>query len=89
MGMEFLYFPEDKSEYLPGILSILVIILVSGVIFRLLARASKREVDKLEQQGFHANAEYKPGYPAEQPQTPKKEHAPEGKKPSEPPPPKS
>ena len=50
--MEFLYFPEDKSEYIPGIISILVIFLLSILIVRLLIRASRKEVQKLEQQGY-------------------------------------
>ncbi|HSP22544.1 MAG TPA: hypothetical protein VLQ20_09450 [Planococcus sp. (in: firmicutes)] len=52
--MEFLYFPEDKSEYIPGIISILVIFLLSILIVRLLLRASRKEVQKLEQQGYPA-----------------------------------
>lgn len=52
--MEFLYFPEDKSEYIPGIISILVIFLLSIIIIRLLIRASRKEVKKLEQQGYPA-----------------------------------
>lgn len=52
--MEFLYFPEDKSEYIPGIISILVIFLLAILIVRLLIRASRKEVQKLEQQGYPA-----------------------------------
>ena len=52
--MEFLYFPEDKSEYIPGIISILVIFVLSIFIVRLLIRASRKEVQKLEQQGYPA-----------------------------------
>lgn len=52
--MEFLYFPEDKSEYIPGIISILVIFVLSIFIVRLLMRASRKEVQQLEQQGYPA-----------------------------------
>jgi mannitol-specific phosphotransferase system IIBC component len=52
--MEFLYFPEDKSEYIPGIISILVIFVLSIFIVRLLMRASRKEVQHLEQQGYPA-----------------------------------
>lgn len=52
--MEFLYFPEDKSEYIPGIISILVIFLLAILIVRMLIRASRKEVQKLEQQGYPA-----------------------------------
>lgn len=61
MGMEFLYFPEDKSEYLPGIISVIVIILLSALIFRLLMKASKKEVENLEKQGFSASSQYQVG----------------------------
>lgn len=50
--MEFLYFPEDKSEYIPGIISIIIIFLLSILIVRLLIKASRKEVDKLEKQGY-------------------------------------
>lgn len=52
--MEFLYFPEDKSEYIPGIISILVIFVLSIFIVRLLMKASRKEVQQLEQQGYPA-----------------------------------
>ena len=50
--MDFLYFPEDKSEYIPGIISIIIIFILSILIVRLLMKASKKEVDKLEKQGY-------------------------------------
>lgn len=52
--MEFLYFPEDKSEYIPGIISILVIFLLSIFIVRLLIKAGRKEVQQLEKQGYPA-----------------------------------
>lgn len=59
--MEFLYFPEDKSEYIPGIISVIVIFILSMLIIWLLVRASKKQVDQLEQQGYPANYEMKNG----------------------------
>jgi type II secretory pathway pseudopilin PulG len=50
--MEFLYFPEDKTEYIPGIISVVVIFILSLVIIWLLVRASKKEVKQLEEQGY-------------------------------------
>lgn len=55
--MEFLYFPEDKSEYIPGIISVIVIFILSMLIIWLLIRASKKQVDQLEQQGYPVNYE--------------------------------
>ena len=50
--MEFLYFPEDKAEYIPGIISVIVIFILSLLIIWLLVRASKKEVKQLEDQGY-------------------------------------
>lgn len=53
--MEFLYFPEDKSEYIPGIISVGVIFILSLLIIWLLVRASKKEVKHLEDQGYNVS----------------------------------
>jgi mannitol-specific phosphotransferase system IIBC component len=50
--MEFLYFPEDKTEYIPGIISVIVIFILSLVIIWLLVRASRKQVQQLEDQGY-------------------------------------
>ena len=57
--MEFLYFPEDKSEYIPGIISIIVIFILSMLIIWLLVRASKKQVKQLEDQGYPMNYDMK------------------------------
>lgn len=57
--MEFLYFPEDKSEYIPGIISVFVIFILSMLIIWLLVRASKKQVDQLEEQGYPVNYKMK------------------------------
>ncbi|HSJ37123.1 MAG TPA: hypothetical protein VK945_02795 [Planococcus sp. (in: firmicutes)] len=57
--MEFLYFPEDKSEYIPGIISIIVIFILSMLIIWLLVRASKKQVQQLEDQGYSVNTDMK------------------------------
>lgn len=54
--MDFLYFPDDKSEYLPGIISVIAIVILSFLIVWLLLRASKREVEQLEEQGYTVTA---------------------------------
>ena len=53
--MEFLYFPEDKSEYIPGIISVIVIVILSVLIVWLLMKASRKEVKQLEEQGYTAS----------------------------------
>ena len=51
-AMEFLYFPEDKSEYIPGIISVVIIFILSLLIVWLLVRASRKQVKQLEEQGY-------------------------------------
>ncbi|MGK7378851.1 hypothetical protein ACSFXN_13540 [Planococcus sp. 1R117A] len=50
--MDFLYFPEDKSEYIPGIISVVIIFLLSILIVWLLVRASRKQVKQLEEKGY-------------------------------------
>ncbi|ANU24471.1 hypothetical protein [Planococcus donghaensis] len=50
--MDFLYFPDDKSEYIPGIISVVIIFILSVLIVRLLIRASRKQVKSLEDQGY-------------------------------------
>lgn len=57
--MDFLYFPEDKSEYIPGIISVIVIFILSMLIIWLLIRASKKQVQNLEDQGYSVNYDMK------------------------------
>lgn len=61
--MEFLYFPEDKSEYIPGIISVIIIFILSVLIVRLLVKASRKQVKQLEEQGYPVV--YKDGFDAE------------------------
>lgn len=63
--MDFLYFPEDKSEYIPGIISVVIIFILSVLIVRLLVKASSKQVKKLEEQGYPVV--YKDGLDAEKP----------------------
>ena len=50
--MDFLYFPEDKSEYIPGIISVVVIFILSLLIMWLLVRASRKQVKQLQDKGY-------------------------------------
>lgn len=63
--MDFLYFPEDKSEYIPGIISVVIIFILSVLIVRLLVKASRKQVKQLEEQGYPVV--YKDGFDSERP----------------------
>jgi len=45
--MEFLYFPEDKSEYLPAVISLIIFMIGAFVTFYLFKRASLKEEKRL------------------------------------------
>lgn len=54
----FLYFPEDKSEYIPAAISMSVFVLMAIGAFLLIKRVSKKEEEKtkhLEEQIQRAN----------------------------------
>lgn len=42
----FLYFPEDKSTYLPAIMQLLIMVLICVAVFRLFRKISAREAEK-------------------------------------------
>ena len=44
--MEFLYFPEDKSEYIPAIITLLFFIVLACVAMIFIIKASKKEEEK-------------------------------------------
>jgi hypothetical protein len=45
----FLYFPEDKSEYLPAAISLGIFAIAAFFTFRLIVRVSKREAVKAKE----------------------------------------
>ncbi|MFE8696723.1 hypothetical protein ACFYKT_10275 [Cytobacillus sp. FJAT-53684] len=45
----FLYFPEDKSEYLPAAISLGIFMVAAFFTFRLIIRVSKREATKAKE----------------------------------------
>ncbi|TFE04208.1 hypothetical protein E2626_00100 [Jeotgalibacillus salarius] len=52
----FLYFPEDKSEYLPAGLWLLLFVLLTFITYKWIVRVSKRQADetkKLEDEIFN------------------------------------
>ncbi|WP_046176481.1 hypothetical protein [Domibacillus indicus] len=42
----FLYFPEDKSEYIPAAISMSIFVLMAVIAFLLIKRVSKKEEEK-------------------------------------------
>ncbi|MDY0408770.1 hypothetical protein ACFFIS_09335 [Virgibacillus soli] len=47
--MEFLYFPDDKSEYLPAFITLVVFIIGAAVALYLLMKKSKKEEEMFEE----------------------------------------
>ncbi|KHE67605.1 hypothetical protein [Halobacillus sp. BBL2006] len=47
--MEFLYFPEDKSEYIPAVLSLLVFVIAAAITMIFIIKASQKEEKKTEE----------------------------------------
>ncbi|WP_088041310.1 hypothetical protein [Bacillus sp. EAC] len=45
--MEFLYFPEDKTEYIPAVISLIIFMIGAFVTFYLFKRASQKEEKRL------------------------------------------
>ncbi|AIF44015.1 hypothetical protein [Virgibacillus sp. SK37] len=41
--MPFLYFPEDKSEYIPAIISLAIFMIAAGVVMYLIYKKSKKD----------------------------------------------
>ncbi|MFG6148180.1 hypothetical protein [Halobacillus sp. B23F22_1] len=46
--MEFLYFPTDKSEYIPAVLMLAVFILLAGITMYFIIKASRKEEKRTE-----------------------------------------
>ncbi|WP_456277853.1 hypothetical protein [Bacillus sp. AK128] len=42
----FLYFPEDKSEYIPAAISFLIFLIMAVIVMRLIIKVSKKELQK-------------------------------------------
>ncbi|SOC41220.1 hypothetical protein [Ureibacillus acetophenoni] len=45
----FLYFPEDKSAYIPAIIEFLIMIILCVFVFRLIKRISKKQAIKAKE----------------------------------------
>ncbi|MFD3448833.1 hypothetical protein ACFDTO_30075 [Microbacteriaceae bacterium 4G12] len=47
--MPLLYFPEDKTEYIPAAIICLLFIIGAFLTWRIFVKASKRELQKIEE----------------------------------------
>ncbi|MFD1361441.1 hypothetical protein [Lentibacillus salinarum] len=48
--MEFLYFPDDKTEYIPAAITLVIFIIGAVVTMYFLVKHSKKEADKVDKQ---------------------------------------
>ncbi|MFD2922753.1 hypothetical protein [Halobacillus naozhouensis] len=46
--MEFLYFPQDKSEYIPALLTLLVFIVGAAVTMYFIIKVSRKEEERTD-----------------------------------------
>ncbi|AKG73309.1 hypothetical protein [Salinicoccus halodurans] len=46
--MEFLYFPEDKTEYIPAFLALAICILLAYIAFRIVKKYSRKQEEKMK-----------------------------------------
>ncbi|WP_453994186.1 hypothetical protein [Bacillus nitroreducens] len=53
----FLYFPEDKSEYIPATIKLVICVIVAIIVFRLFIKHSKKEQAKAEELEKRLNQE--------------------------------
>ena len=46
LHLAFLYFPEDKSEYIPVVIELVFLIALCVIVFRWLQKKSKKDAEK-------------------------------------------
>jgi flagellar biosynthesis/type III secretory pathway M-ring protein FliF/YscJ len=47
--MPFLYFPEDKTEYIPALIMLLLFILLAFIVYKLIRKYSRNEEEKMRE----------------------------------------
>lgn len=47
--MEFLYFPEDRTEYLPAAIILILVIFATFIVFYLIRKQSMKQEQKLKE----------------------------------------
>lgn len=45
----FLYFPEDKTEYIPALIKLVIMVVIAVVVLKLVVNFSKREEKKAKE----------------------------------------
>ncbi|RYG74546.1 hypothetical protein EU245_02590 [Lentibacillus lipolyticus] len=48
--MEFLYFPEDKSEYIPAVITLIIFMIGAAITMYFFLKVSRKEAKKTEEQ---------------------------------------
>ena len=46
--MPFLYFPDDKTEYIPALIMLLLFILLAFIVYKLIKKYSRNEEEKMK-----------------------------------------
>lgn len=46
--MPFLYFPEDKTEYIPALIMLLLFVLLAFIVYKLIKKYSRNEEEKMK-----------------------------------------
>ena len=47
--MPFLYFPDDKTEYIPALIMLLLFILLAFIVYKLIKKYSRNEEEKMRE----------------------------------------
>lgn len=56
--MDFLYFPEDKTEYIPAVIALAVFFTGAAVAMYLIVKKSKKDVKKFEEEYLENTSNY-------------------------------
>lgn len=47
--MPFLYFPDDKTEYIPALIMLLIFMLLAFIVYKLVKKYSRNEEEKMRE----------------------------------------
>jgi len=53
--MDFLYFPEDKADYIPGVISLAIFMCGAVIATYLIVKKSKKDEEKFEEKYLHTD----------------------------------
>lgn len=54
--MDFLYFPEDKTEYIPAVITLLIFMVGAAITMYFFMKQSKKEAKRIDEK-YHLNQE--------------------------------